>query len=430
MTYYDLATNLFLQIALIMITCRLVVFVGKRYLGQTEVVCEMLAGMILGPSVFGLLLPELQQNLFPAAALTLIDGSKIPNPSMTLLFVLSQIGVVLYMFLTGLDFSLDIIKKQSKTLSVVVSSGVIIPFIMGAVLIYFVDRSQLIVAGVPVGIAMIYFGAAVSITAFPVLARILDEKGLLKTSLGKLALASGSLEDAIAWGMIALILTITQHNLLLICLMLGGTIFYVVFMISMSSFLQKHVSNHFSEAQTPSRESVVFILILLMICAVAVDKIGLYSAFGAFVAGMVMPKGTFAAHLNAKFSYLTTVFLLPIFFAYAGLNTHISLINTPELWLITLLIIVVSLASKLVTCTLAAHYMGVKWRESLAFGVLMNTRGLMELVILNIGLQHHIISLTLYSMMVIMTLITTFMTSPLVSYILDVKEKRVAVSAS
>lgn len=421
--YYDLTANLFLQIAIIILTCRMVVFIGKRYFGQTEVVCEMLAGIILGPSVFGVFFPEIQHWIFPSEAQLLANGKTIPNESMTLLFILSQIGVVLYMFLAGLEFSGNLIKKQIKAVGFIVGSGVTIPFLMGAIFISLINQQGLIVPGVPLKVSMIYFGAAISITAFPVLARILAEKHLLKTHLGALALASGSLEDAIAWFMVAVLLTITNGNSHIILLMVGGTLTYIIFMIYFGSFLRKQFSHHFHEDLNPNKETISFILILLMLCAVAVDKIGLYSAFGAFLAGAVMPKGQFAKRIKTRFGYLTTSFLLPIFFTFTGLNTKAALINTPRLWLITGSIILLAVSSKLIICTLAAHIMGSNWRESAAYGVLMNTRGLMELVILNIGLQHNIITLTLFTMMVIMTLITTLMTSPLASLLLNTREK-------
>lgn len=429
MTYYDIVTNLFLQIAVIIVTCRVVVFIGKRYFGQTEVVCEMLAGFILGPSVFGLFFPAIQHWIFPTEPI-IANGIKLPNESMTLLFAISQIGVVLYMFLTGLEFSSSLIRKNIKSIGFICITGIIIPFIMGATFINFIDTKELIVEGVTTYVAMIYFGAAISITAFPVLARIMDEKHITKTPLGTLALAAGSLEDAIAWCLVAVVLTMTNHNPIVILLMLGGTILYIFAMILLGRFLKTYLSHHFHEDVIPNKQTISFILIVLMFCAVAVDKIGLYSAFGAFVAGAIMPKGKFSKHLNAQFGYLTTSFLLPIFFAFTGLSTKISLINSTYLWIITGLIILIAIISKIVTCTLAAHAVHINWQQSTAFGVLMNTRGLMELVILNIGLQHNIITLTLYTMMVIMTMVTTLMTSPLVSKILgDNKDNEFRSSA-
>lgn len=423
MSYYDIASNLFLQVAIIILTCRILVFIGKKYFGQTEVVCEMLAGLALGPSLFGLLFPEIQHWLFPIEPQILADHTKMPNQSMTILFILSQIGIVLYMFITGMEFNSRLIQKYIKFVSIIVILGVIIPFTMGGVFISLINTTGLIVEGISKKVGIIYFGAAISITAFPVLVRIMEEKKILKTRLGTLALASGSLEDAIAWCLVALVLTITKHNLVIIFLMITGTILYIIFILLLGHFLQKKFSKHFHEDLTPTKETVSFILIVLMFCAVAVDKIGLYSAFGAFFAGAVMPKGLFAQHLKERLGYLTTVLLLPIFFTFTGLNTKISLINTPTLWLITGVIILVAISSKLIVCTLAAHIMGINWRESFAYGVLMNTRGLMELVILNIGLQNHIITPTLFTMMVIMTLVTTLMTSPLVSFILRKQQK-------
>lgn len=421
MSYYDLTTNLFLQIALIIIMCRIVSFIGKKYFGQTEVVCEMLSGIILGPSVFGILFPELQHSIFPADPHLLVSGTTIPNASMTLLFALSQIGIVIYMFLTGLDFNLVMIKGKYKIVSITVIAGIVIPYAAGSILIMMLNKEGLIVDGVSLPVAMIYFGAAISITAFPVLVRIMDEKKIINSMLGKLSLASGSIQDAIAWCFVAFVLTIINHNVSIVLIMIFGTIAYVIFMILVGRFLCKVFSNHFHEDIIPCKETVIFILILLMLCSVTVDKIGLYSAFGAFIAGIVMPKGRFSNYLKVKFSDLTLYFLLPIFFTFTGLNTKIYLIDSSALWATTFIIIIVAMFSKLISCTLSAYIMGINWRESLAYGVLMNTRGLMELIILNIGLQHNIITAKLFSMMVLMTLITTFMTSPLLSVILQNK---------
>lgn len=417
-TYYDLTTNLFLQLAIIISVCRLVVYIGKRFFYQTEVVSEMLAGFILGPSIFGLFAPKLQQAIFPSAKQILIDGSSMPNISMTLLFAISQIGIVLYMFITGMQFSTKKIRSSAKSILFLSIAGMLIPFLSGAVFISSIDTSSLIGEGISTTVAMIYFGCVISITAFPVLVQIMDEKKISKTSLGSLVLTTGSLQDAAAWALVALILTLIHHSALIIIIMIVGTIVYILLMIGLGRFLQTKFSNHFHRDLAPSKQSLSFILIILLLCAVTVDKIGLYSAFGAFVAGAVMPKGYFSQQLREKFAFLTKSLMLPVFFTFSGLNTEIALINTPALWLITGAIILLAVASKIITCTLAARITGMPWRESSAYGVLMNTRGLIELVILNIGLQHHIISLTLFTMGVIMTLTTTLITSPLISFIL------------
>lgn len=417
MTYYDLTTNLFFQLALIIFTCRLLVFIGKRYLYQTEVVSEMLAGLILGPSVFGFIFPQLQQFVFPSAPQLLADGTNLPNISMTLLFVISQIGIVLYMFIAGMEFSFTKVSYSLKSVAFLSLSGMLFPFIFGAVFIASIQTDGLIEPGIPPHVAMIYFGCIISVTAFPVLVQIMDEKKITKSSLGQLVLATGSCQDVVAWTLVALILSMIQHNVMTLILMIFGTVFYVIFMIYLSYFLKHKFSNQLKEELKPNKQIISLILIVLMLAAVAVDKIGLYSAFGAFIAGTVIPKGQFATRLKNKFSFLTTSLMLPVFFTFSGLNTKISLINTLDLWLITGGVILIALFGKMVVCTIAARIIGAAKNESMAYGVLMNTRGLLELIILNIGLQHHIISLTLYTIGIIMTLTTTIMTSPLLVYL-------------
>lgn len=418
MTFYDLTTNLFLQLALIIFTCRVVVFVGNRYLFQTEVVSEMLAGFILGPSVFGFFFPQLQQLIFPSAPLILTDGRSIPNISMTLLFAISQIGIVLYMFIAGMDFSLTKVKYSLKSVVFLSASGMIVPFILGALFILVIQTNGLIDPGISKHVAMIYFGCIISITAFPVLVQIMDEKKITKTSLGHLVMATGSCQDVVAWALVALILSILHHNIMTLILMIFGTAFYVILMIYLSYFFRNRFSHKINDNLRPNKQIISLILIMLMLAAVTVDKIGLYSAFGAFIAGAVIPKGRFTERLKNQFSFLTTTLMLPVFFTFSGLNTKISLINTLDLWLITGGIIVIALFGKMIVCTIAARIVGVPAQEAKSYGVLMNTRGLLELIILNIGLQHHIISLTLFTMGIIMTLTTTMMTSPLLAYLL------------
>ncbi|MBX3709964.1 MAG: cation:proton antiporter [Gammaproteobacteria bacterium] len=418
MAYYDLTTHLFLQIAIILLSCQLIIWIGTQYFEQTEVVCEMLTGIVLGPSIFGMLFPELQYWIFPNTPLILENNNSIPNPSMTLLFSLSQIGIVLYMFITGLEFNIDIIRKKFKSVIFICSSGILTPFVIGALFITFIDTKELIIDNVSKIVAAIYFGSAISITAFPVLVRIMDEKRITKSSLGSLALISASIEDAFAWGLIALVLTISIHNPLIVYITLLGTLLYVILMIFLGKILRKVFPSHFNEKINPTRKIVSFIFIILMLCAVIVDKIGLYSAFGSFIAGTIMPKGKFAEYLRAKLQFFSVSCLLPLFFTFTGLNTNFYLINTYYLWMITFLIIVVAVSSKLIPCIITSHSCGINWRDATAYGVLMNTRGVMELIILNIGLQNHIISPTLFTMMVIMTLVTTTMASPLLTFIL------------
>lgn len=420
MSNFDLVLKLLLQLTVILGTCRLVTIVGRRYLGQTDVVCEMIAGVMLGPSLFGIVAPELQQWLFPKAPLILATGAKIPNPSMSILFAVSQIGLVLYMFLIGLEFNTDLIKRRFKSAGLVSLAGILAPFCLGAIAAIFLQgRGDLFKQGVGVSEAALYLGASMSITAFPMLARMLYERGIAKTRFGTLALAAGSIDDATAWCLLAIVLTSLQSDPYIAAFAIGGGLAYVLFTIFVGRRMLKGFSRTVGQNRNLTIQTLTLVLIVLMFCAWLTDAIKLYAVFGAFILGTAMPRGEFADQVRDRLEFLTTGFLLPMFFVYSGLSTRIGLVNTPALWGITALIITIAVLGKGIACMLAAKIAGESWRESATIGALMNARGLMELIILNIGLEQGIISETLFTIMVIMAIVTTLMASPLVNLLLQ-----------
>lgn len=411
----ELVLKLFLQLFFILITCRFVTYIGKRYFGQTSVVCEMIAGIILGPSLLGLLFPEFQGWLFPKTPL-IVDGKNIPNPSMSILFSLSQVGLVLYMFMVGTDFNTRLIKQRAKAAFVVSSTGIIVPFFLGGlVAIVASDYFDFFSSHVSTVIKAAYLGIVLSITAFPMLARILEETQSTKTSFATLSLAAGSMDDVCAWIMFALLLTSITGKTEIVLITFVGAFLFAVFMVLMKRPLQaiQSLLSHVPPAKRwEFAQPFTAILIILMLCAWFTDFIGIYSVFGAFVLGIIMPRGAFIEHVRIRMNHLTTSFLLPIFFVFSGLSTQIGLVNTVQLWSITVIILLVAILGKGVTCMLAARAMGDSWRDSATIGALMNARGLMELIILNIGLQENIITPTLFTILVIMAVITTLMASP------------------
>lgn len=419
MSNFELVLKLLLQLTVILVACRLVTFVGRRYLGQTDVVCEMIAGVMLGPSLFGLIAPELQQWLFPKAAILLATGAKIPNPSMSILFAVSQIGLVIYMFLIGLEFNTDLIKQRIKSAGLVSGAGILAPFTLGAAASFLLyGKAELFKEGVTPWAAALYLGASMSITAFPMLARMLYERGIAKTRFGTLALAAGSIDDATAWCLLAIVLASLKANASIAALAIGGGIAYVL----LSVFVGRSALSIFTRMTKRdggvSIQTLTLVLIVLMFCSWLTDAAGIYAVFGAFILGTAMPRGEFAEQVRDRTEYLTTSFLLPIFFVFSGLNTQIGLVNTPALWAIALLIVVIAILGKGIACMLAARFAGENWRESATIGALMNARGLMELIILNIGLEQGIITPTLFTIMVIMAIVTTLMASPLVAFLL------------
>ncbi|MDZ8055477.1 MAG: cation:proton antiporter [Aulosira sp. ZfuVER01] len=420
MSNFELVLRLLLQLTVILVTCRLVTIVGKRYLGQTDVVCEMIAGVMLGPSLLGLINPDIQQWLFPKAPILLATGAKIPNPSMSILFAVSQIGLVIYMFLIGLEFNTDLIKQRLKSAGLVSGAGIIAPFCLGAVAAFFLyGKGDLFKPGVTPWAAALYLGASMSITAFPMLARMLYERGIAKTTFGTLALAAGSIDDATAWCLLAIVLASLNANTSIAAFAIGGGIGYVLFTI----FVGKPALTIFTRIAHKDGgvtiQTLTLVLMILMFGAWFTDAIGIYAVFGAFILGTAMPRGEFAEQVRDRTEYLTTAFLLPIFFVFSGLNTQIGLVNTPTLWGITLLIVAIAILGKGIACMLAARFAGESWRESATIGALMNARGLMELIILNIGLEQGVITPTLFTIMVIMAIVTTLMASPLVAFLLQ-----------
>ncbi|MEH2091424.1 cation:proton antiporter [Nostoc sp.] len=418
MSNFDLVIQLFLQLTVILATCRIVTIIGRRYLGQTDVVCEMIAGVMLGPSLLGLIAPDFQQWLFPKLPIITAAGLKIPNPSMSILYAISQIGLAIYMFLIGLEFNTKLLKHHIKSASLLSAAGIITPFILGAIAsFWFYYNGDFFQPKVMPWSAALYLGASMTITAFPMLARILYERGLAQTRFGTLALGAASVDDAVAWCLLAIVLASVKNSLSIAILAIGGGICYVLFAIFLGQPLLKAFTR-MTKREGVNRQTLTLMLIILMFCAWFTDVTGIYAIFGAFVLGAVTPRGEFAQQIRQYTEFLTTSFLLPIFFVFSGLNTQIGLVNTPTLWGVTLLIIAIAILGKGVACMLAAKLAGENWRESATIGALMNARGLMELIILNIGLEQGIITPTLFTIMVIMAVITTLMASPLIAFLL------------
>ena len=422
MSNLSLAILLFLQLAVIIGTCRLVGWLGRRFLGQTQVVMEMVAGVLLGPSLFGVLAPELQAQLFPKQlVLETAQGTvAVAHPAMMVLYFLAQIGLVLYMFLIGLEFDVRRLKGQGGTAVSVSAAGVIAPFGLGILVamwlhgtpghVFFTDRVSLLGA-------ILFVGSAISITAFPMLARILYERGISRTRMGTLTLTAGSMDDALAWCFLAVVLATLEASPKRALMAVGGGLIYGLFMMLIARRWLAKLGERTERQGGLSFDTYTFIVLLVMVCAFITDGIGIYAVFGAFICGAALPKGRFAEWITERTEQLTTALFLPIFFVYSGLNTKIGLVNTPWLWFVTAVVILASIAGKGVACTLAARYGGLSWRDSLSVGTLMNARGLMELILLNIGLEHGAITPTYFTIMVMMAVVTTLMASPLYNLI-------------
>ena len=399
MTPFDLSVRFFLQIAFILAICRLVGWLGTK-IGQPQVVGEMIAGVVMGPSVFGAMLPGAQAWMFP-------------NESKPIIFAVCQIGLALYMFLIGVEFDWTLIKTRLRSAAAVSLSGIVAPFILGAGAAYFLkDHWPLFSEKTRLIEAMLFMGAAMSITAFPMLARIIYERGLSGTSLGTLALAAGSIDDAAAWCVLAIVLASFAGNASIAFLAIGGGLLYVVFVILVMRPILTRMAAATAKRGELTHPMLGLTFMLVMLGSWFTDVIGIYAVFGAFILGVAVPKGFFAEQLRIHTEKMTTSFLLPLFFIYSGLNTKISLLNNLDLLGVTLLLLFLAVAGKGVACYLAALASGEPQRDALAIGTLMNARGLMELIILNIGLERGVITPTLFTMMVIMAIVTTLMATP------------------
>lgn len=413
----DLGIRAFLQLAIILLTCRVFGYIGKRFLGQTQVVSEMIAGVFLGPSILMRMSPGFQAWLFPKTYL--VHGVAVKNPSMQVLYVASQFGLALYMFLVGIEFDFRLLGKQKGAGILVSMSGIAAPFILGALLAVQVHGDpRFFQSNVSMTNAILYFGAAMCITAFPMLARIIVEKGLAKTEMGTLALGAGAFDDVFAWTLLAVVLAATKGDALIGVYAIGGGIAYATFILTGGKRFFAYLQTLMVKEGKLTDGIFVTILATLMLCSWLTDAIGIYAVFGAFFAGAAMPKtGPLAEAVRGKIEPLTVNMLLPLFFVFSGLNTQIGLINSPALWGITLLVMFASMAGKGGACTLAAKVAGRTWHESVAIGTLMNARGLMELIILNIGREKGVISDTMFTIMVLMAVITTLIASPLFEWI-------------
>lgn len=406
----------FLQMAFILCVIRGVGSMARR-LGQPQVVGEMIAGVILGPSLLGALAPEFREWMFPAS-------------SVPILYVIAQLGLVLYMFVVGLEFNVVHIRTRMRSAVAVSIVGIAVPFCLGGLFaVALVNKGTLFTQGVSSWEAALFTGAAMSITAFPMLARILLERGLAGTSLGTLALAAGSCDDAIAWCLLAVVVASFSFDPLIAVFAVGGGLLYGVTVLSIGRKLLGYLDR--AVAQQGRMRSVHFsvVLICLMVGAWYTDYVGIYAVFGAFILGIAMPRGIVSTTLRERIEPLTTNLLLPLFFIYSGLNTNIIPIMGYNMLPVTIGAILIACVGKGVACWGAARIMGEDNKTALTVGALMNARGLMELILLNIGLERSIITPTFFSIMVVMAVVTTLMATPLVILIRGRAEEELPPSA-
>ncbi|MDR6966622.1 Kef-type K+ transport system membrane component KefB/uncharacterized protein YdcH (DUF465 family) [Flavobacterium arsenatis] len=403
---------LLLQIISIILVARFFGWIFRK-IGQPSVIGEMVAGIVIGPSLMGLYFPEFFDTLFPVASF----GN---------LKFLSQIGLIFFMFVIGMELDLKALKNKANDAVVISHASIIFPFTLGTALAYFI-YNQFAPDGVEFMSFALFLGIAMSITAFPVLARIVQERGIHKTKLGTIVITCAAADDITAWCILATVIAIVKagsfvSSLYVIALAIG----YVFLMLKVVRPFLERVGQLKNSRQSLSKPVVAIFLLTLIVSAYTTEIIGIHALFGAFLAGAIMPDNAkFRAIFIEKVEDVSVIVLLPLFFVFTGLRTQIGLINDPYLWKITGLIIAVAVIGKFLGSAIAAKFVGQNWRDSLTIGALMNTRGLMELIVLNIGLDLKVLSPEIFTMMVIMALVTTFMTGPaldLINFIFKTKD--------
>jgi len=400
--------NLFtltLQIAVVLAVCRLVGALFQR-IQQPRVVGEMFAGIMLGPSLLGWIAPSASAYLFPASSLGFLNA-------------LSQVGVVVFMFLVGLGIEPEELKKQGHAAVLTSHVSITAPFVLAAFLALYL-YPRLSDDSVSFTSFALFMGSAMSITAFPVLARILTERNMLGSRLGTVAIACAAVDDVTGWCILAYIVVLIRsaHSSNSIWMTVGGILAFALVMIYGVRRLLQGFESIYRKKSELSENQLALMLLLVLASALMTEYLGIHLLFGAFLMGAIMPKEhRFVRYVMDRFETITVTLLLPLFFAFTGLRTNIGLVKGPEMWTYCGLIILVATVGKLGGSTLASWLSGMPLRESAGLGTLMNTRGLMELVILNIGLDIGVISPALFSMMVLMALVTTFMTTPVLRLI-------------
>lgn len=401
MTASQLSILFFLQLAVIIAVSRMVGAFVQRFLGQPQVVGEMIAGVLLGPSILGLAAPGLEAALFPA------DSKKV-------LYVGAQLGVGLYMFLVGLTFDKAEFRTSARSAAAVAFGSMAAPFAMAALMApWLLGIDGLFTPRMRTAQAALFLGSAIAITAFPMLARIIHERGIAHTRLGTLSLSSGAIGDAGAWIVVAVVLASLGEGAHVAWLAVGGGLGFALFMVTLAPRLLTRLADIHARKGEVDMALLGAVLVLFLLSAGAMDAVGIHAVFGGFLLGTAMPRGRFGEEIRAKLEPFTTVFLLPMFFTFSGLNTQLAVVDNLTLAVAALAILAASVLAKGGASYLAARLSGHDHASAMGIGALMNARGLMELIIINIGLQRGVIEPGLFAILVVMAIVTTLMASPL-----------------
>jgi Kef-type K+ transport system membrane component KefB len=408
MTPTELAPRFFIAVAVILLFCRVVSWIlGKA--GQPPVVSEMLAGVLLGPSLLGLFFPQVQAALFPA-------------PLLPVLYVVGQVGLVFFMFQAGYAFKSHRVTRLAGTAGAVSLAGVTAPLLLGVLLVVVTsDAVPLRPDGVSVGVSAAFVGVALAITAFPMLARIITERGHAGTRHGSLALASGAIDDMVAWIMLAVVLAFASGEAGPAFVTAGGA---VLFGLALWFGGPRVTGLLIRSDRLDDRGRMLGVVALLFLVAFYTDEIGLYAVFGAFALGVVMPQHERTDRVISVTNPVASAVFLPLFFTFSGLRTEFGLLGEPRVLLFAAACVTLAIVGKFGACWAAARLRGEPNGVALKVGALMNARGLMQLIALNVGLEAGIVNASLFTVLVLVALVTTIMTTPVLTW-LERREKRV-----
>ncbi|HEX6213267.1 MAG TPA: cation:proton antiporter [Vicinamibacterales bacterium] len=393
-----------IALTVVIIVARLMGALFKR-LDQPAVIGEVVGGIMLGPSLFGRIAPDAAAFVLPADAAPFLS-------------IISQLGVILYMFLVGLELDLAVLRTKARITIAISNAGIIVPFALGVALAWAIHQDYA-PPGVTLAPFTLFIGVSLSVTAFPVLARILSDHGLQRTTMGIVALTCAAIGDATAWCLLALVVGVTQASTGAAIVTILMTVVYVVLMLTAGRALMSRAVPRLDASISVGEQSLTLVLVAVLLSALATEFIGVHAIFGAFLFGAIIPhKSAIARHVRERIEDVVRVMFLPAFFAFTGLRTEIGLVQGLDDWLMCLLIIAIATAGKFGGATLAAKASGLDWLDSAALGILMNTRGLVELIVLNIGLDLGVLTPRLFTMLVLMALVTTMMTSPILMWLL------------
>lgn len=406
---FNYVLHVLLALAVVIASARIMGILFS-FIHQPAVIGEVIGGILLGPSLLGSVAPEVSAYLLPPSIAPFLG-------------VIAQLGVILYMFLVGLELDLRVLKNSGHATLVISHASIAFPFLLGA-LVALGLYEGLAPQGVSFTIFSLFLGVSMSVTAFPVLARILTDKGLQKTRLGTIALTCAAVDDVTAWCLLALVVSVAQAKMSSAIVTLLMTLFYIGLMFLLVKPIVRRGVLTLEKFERVSEGGLAVICLGLLLSALATEYIGIHAIFGAFLLGAIIPhESKVATDLTGRLQDLVRVLFLPAFFAFTGMRTEIGLLSTAVDWVICGVLIFIAILGKFGGTFVAARFAGVSWRQSAALGILMNTRGLVELIVLNIGLDLGIISPRLFTMLVIMALVTTFMTGPLLDLILGTRIK-------